>query len=83
MVKIFFSRALVPLFFAMLYLPDVISVNSVTPGKTGDLSANDSSQLSRTRNLLKGAYNFVGGILNNRLEKDDAVSSLRLFNVLL
>jgi hypothetical protein len=79
MVKIFFSRAILPLLFAMLCLPDVISVNSVATGQTGDLSANDSSQPSRARNLLKGAYNFVGGILNNRLEKDDAVSSLCFF----
>jgi hypothetical protein len=80
MAKIFFSRAMLPLLFAMLcFLPDVISVNSMATGQTGGLSANDSSQPSRAKNLLKGAYNFVGGILNNRLEKDDAVSLLCFF----
>jgi hypothetical protein len=75
-VKYFFSGIFTSFVLVLLCVPDAISVNSAaTSGQKGKAFVNDSTNpSSRTKDILKGAYNYVGGILSNRLVSKDTIA---------
>jgi hypothetical protein len=75
-VKYFFSGIFTSFVLVLLCVPDAISVNSAaTSGQNGMAFVNDSTNpSSRTKDILKGAYNYVGGILSNRLVSKDTIA---------
>ena len=77
-VKYFFSGIFTSFVLVLLCVPDAISVNSAAAsGQKGKAFVNDNDNTnpsSRTKDILKGAYNYVGGILSNRLVSKDTIA---------